>query len=127
MATGAAPGTGKVFRGRTVEADAPFVGGDFWEVGKRIQGEITKVKPSTMGGHKFSYVMELESPVEMDGEEWDRVTIGNLTGFALALQAAGVDRLFPKDVVMIECESIKKPKKEGFSPRPNFAITVNRL
>lgn len=122
-----APGTGKVFHGRTLDADAPFVGGDFWETGKWIQGEVTKVKPSTLGGHKFSYLVELESPVEIDGEEWDRVTIGGLTGFSMALQAAGIDRLYPKDLIRMECESIKKPKKEGYSPRPNFAITVNRL
>src|SRR5713226_8362018 len=120
-------GTVKVFQGRTVDADAPFVGGNFWEVGKVIRGEITKIKPSMLDGKSsLIYVVELEAPVDIDGEEWDRVSLGNLTGFQLAMQDAGIERLFLKDVIELECESVKKPKKEGYSPRPNFLLKVNR-
>lgn len=117
----------KVFQGRTLDADAPFVGGDFWEVGKVIRGEVAKIKPSMMAGkNTLIYVIELDAPVEIDGEEWDRVSLGNLTGFQLVLQDAGIDRLFLKDQIEMECESIKKPKKEGYSPRPNFILKVTR-
>src|SRR5258708_1486743 len=127
MTAATAEGRMKVFEGRTMDAEAPFVAADFWEIGKSISGEITKVFPSSIEGKSsMCYVIELESPIVMDGEEWDRVSIGNLSGFRLAMTAAGIDRLYTKDLIELECESIKKAKKEGYSPRPNFRVRVSR-
>ncbi len=122
-----ATATGKVMEGRTLDADAPFASGDFWEVGKTIKGEVSRVYATQFDGKSsLAYVVELEEPVDIDGEEWDRVSIGNMAGLRLALQSCHTDRLYSKDVIELECESIKKAKKEGYSPRPNFRLKISR-
>jgi hypothetical protein len=126
MATGTA--TQKVFEGRTIDAEAPFVSGEFWEAGKMIRGEVVRIYETILEGKKsLAYVVELDGEhVEIDGEDWERVSIGNLAGFRMALQAAGIERLFLKDTIEMECESVKAAKKQGYSPRANFRIRVTR-
>jgi hypothetical protein len=123
-----ATATAKVFEGRTLDAEAPFVSGEFWETGKTIRGEVVRIYETVLDGKKsLAYVVELDGEtVYIDGEEWERVSIGNLAGFRMALQAAGIERLFLKDVIEMECESIKAAKKVGYSPRANFRIRVTR-
>jgi hypothetical protein len=117
----------KVLEGRTVDAEAPFVSGEFWTVGKIVKGEVVRIYPTTLDGKSsLAYVIELEDPVEIDGEDWERVSVGNLAGFRMALQACGTERLFLKDSIEMECESIKPAKKEGYSPRPNFRLRISR-
>jgi len=119
--------TAKVFEGRTLDAEAPFASGEFWAIGKILKGEIVRIYQTVMDEKpSLAYVVELEDPVEIDGEDWERVSIGNLAGFRMALQAAHQDRLYLKDVIEMECESIKKAKKEGYSPRPNFRLKITR-
>ncbi len=118
---------GKVFEGRTIDVEAPFLSGEFWEVGKLIEGKITRIYQTILDGKpSLAYVLEVGQPVSINGEEWDRVSLGNLTGFQMALQACGMERLFMNDVIEIECESVKPAKKEGYSPRPNFRLKVLR-
>lgn len=117
----------KVFEGRTSDVDAPFVSGEFWEAGKIIRGKVTRAFTSTIGEKSsLAYEIELEEPIFMDGEEWERVSVGNLAGFRMALTACKTDRLYKDDEIEIECESVKKPKKEGYSPRPNFRLKITR-
>lgn len=117
----------KTFEGRTSDVDAPFVSGDFWEVGKIVRGKVTRPFTSNIEGKtSLAYEIELEDPILLDGEEWERVSVGNLAGFRMALTACGTDRLYKDDQIEIECESIKKPKKEGYSPRPNFRLKIVR-
>ena len=123
MSTAAA----KVFEGRTLDVDAPFLSGAFWEVGKKIRGEVIHIKDTIFDGKSsLAYVLELDEPVEVDGDDWERVSIGGLAGFKMALQACGVPRLFLKDQIEMECESIKLSKKENYSPRPNFRVLITR-
>jgi len=112
------------FEGRTVDAEAPFLSGAFWKPGVLVRGVVSKIYVDK--DQRTNYVLELESPVEIDGEEWDRVSIGNLAGFKMALQAMHMERLRVKDILEMECEDIKPAKKEGYSPRPNFRLKVVR-
>ncbi|SRR5216683_5319332 len=119
------------FEGRTVDADAPFLGAEFWEEGKAVTGVVTKifetqnVKDGIIKKSK-AYVLALRDNVEIDGEEWDRASVGSLAGFKMALDVAKLQQLQIKDLVTIVCEGVKATKKEGHSPRINFKITVER-
>ncbi|SRR5258708_6721747 len=117
----------QVFEGRTAEAEAPFLGGDFWKVGFSVRGTVSRIYETDFDGKKGTcYVLDLDSPVEVDGEDWERASIGNLAGFRMALQSMKLERLRLNDEVEMECEDIKPAKKEGYSPRPNFRLKVTR-
>ncbi len=125
----------KHFTGKTSDVDAPFVPAAFWEVGKTIKGVVAKVKSEVYEDKPQTvYVLELEEEVVIDDEAWDRVSIGNLRGFGMALEAAkSIDdqrlpnqRLALMDTVTIQCEKIRKAKKEGYSDRVDFIIDVWR-
>lgn len=114
----------QTFVGRTADAEAPFLSGAFWKPGVHIRGKVVKLFVDKE--QRTNYVLELENPVEIDGAEWDRVSVGNLAGFVMALSAARIERLRVNDVLEMECEDIKAATKEGYSPRPNFGIKVTR-
>ncbi len=120
------------FEGRTVDADAPFLGAEFWKEGVSVTGIVTKVfetqNVSETGVVKKgkAYQLRLDDPVVIDGEEWDRASVGNLAGFKMALDVAKVPQLVLKDSITIVCEGVKAAKKEGYSGRINFKITVSR-
>ena len=112
---------GKQFKGRTEDADSVFLGADFWKPGVHVAGKVIRTFDSENGP---CYVLQLTQPVKIDGEAIDEVSIGNLTGFRMALQAAHVDRLQVDDGIHLECTSLKATTKG--SPRANFEIEVNR-
>lgn len=113
----------RMFAGKTEDAEAPFLGADFWKKGVEIEGVVERAFDSINGR---CYVLKLAQPVEVAGEEWDRVSVGNLTGFRMALQAAKLSGLQNGDRVVLFCTDLVPAKKEGFSPRVNFALTVKR-
>lgn len=121
----------QMFEGRTVDADAPFLGAEFWKEGVSLTGivskvfEVENVKDGIAKKNK-AYVLLVKDPIEIDGEEWDRVSVGSLAGFKMALDVAKVNALLVKDIVTITCEGFTASKKEGYSPRLNFKITVQR-
>jgi hypothetical protein len=112
------------FTGRTADAEAPFLSGAFWKPGVHVRGVVSKVFQDKE--QRTNYVLDLESPVTLDGAEWDRVSVGNLAGFVMAMNSAKIERLRVKDIIEMECEDVKAPTKEGYSPRPNFKIKVLR-
>ena len=111
----------KQFRGRTEDADSIFLGADFWKPGTAIVGKVARTFDSENGP---CYVLDLLKPVDIDGEAVQQVSIGNLTGFRMALQAAGLQRLQTSDSIHLECTSLKSTTKG--SPRANFEIEVTR-
>jgi hypothetical protein len=111
----------KTFKGRTEDADSAFLGADFWKKGTKITGTVRRKFES---GNGPCYTLDLLDPVEIEGEEHNEVSIGNLTGFRMALQAAGLEELNVGDQVHLVCTGLK-PTKKG-SPRPNFEIEVTR-
>jgi hypothetical protein len=114
----------KVYEGRTEDAEAPFLSGEFWEKGTEVRGIVERQYPTENG---ICYVLELERPVKINGieDEVSTVSMGNLSGFTMALQAARTG-LRIGDVIELECTGHKPPKQEGYSPRPNFAIKIVR-
>jgi hypothetical protein len=113
----------KTYRGRTEDAEASFLSAEFWKPGVRVVGVVGRMYESQNGR---CYVLHLVTPVEVAGEKQDEVAIGNLTGFRMACQAAGVSDLRVGDQLVVECTAIEAAKKKGMSPRPNFAVEVTR-
>jgi hypothetical protein len=109
------------FKGRTEDADSVFLGADFWKEGRTIMGKVIRTFETENGP---CYVLKLPKPVTIGSDEFDQASIGNLTGFRMALQAAGLERLRVGDVIHVECTGLK-PTTKG-SPRANFAVEVNR-
>jgi hypothetical protein len=109
------------FRGKTEEADSVFLDAKFWRPGVKISGRVIRTFESENGP---CYVIELLDPVEVAGENVDQVSVGNLTGFRMALQAAGLDCLKSGDSLHLKCTSLKSTTKG--SPRPNFELEVTR-
>jgi hypothetical protein len=111
----------KLFRGRTEGADSAFLSAEFWKPGVKIAGKVVRTFGSDNGP---CYVLDLVNAVELDGERVDQVSIGNLTGFRMALQAAGLEALQVGDQIHVECTGLK-PTSKG-SPRANFDVEVTR-
>ncbi len=111
----------KQFKGRTEDADSVFLSAEFWKEGVQITGKVIRTFESENGP---CYVLDLSTPVELAGESVDRVSVGNLTGFRMALQAAGLQCLESGDRIYLECTGLKATTKG--SARPNFEIVVNR-
>ena len=111
----------KQFRGRTEDADSVFLSAEYWKPGVKITGKVIHTFESENGS---CYVLDLVNAVELEGERVDQVCIGNLTGFRMALQAAGLERLQVGDQIHVECTGLK-PTSKG-SPRANFEVEVTR-
>lgn len=109
------------FTGRSEDAEAPFLGAEFWRIGKKISGRVDRVFDSKNGA---CYVLKPVDGAAIDGDEVDSVSVGNLTGFRMALQAAGCEKLLPGDMLSMECTSISKTDKGN--DRPNFAVEIVR-
>lgn len=119
----------QTFEGRTTDADAPFLSAAFWQDGATVAGFVSKIFPVQPDPTKPAtkcYVLNLRDSVEVDGEEWDRVSVGNMAGFKMALDAMKLDGLRLKDFVTITCEGVKKAKKDGYSDRVNFHLKIER-
>jgi hypothetical protein len=87
----------------------------------KIAGKVIRTFGSENGP---SYVLDLVNAVEVDGERVDEVSIGNLTGFGMALKAAGLERLLVGDQVHVDCTGLNATTKG--SPRANFELEINR-
>lgn len=120
----------QTFTGRTEDVEAPFLGAGFWEQGKSVSGKVIKsFQAKANDGQSLPcFVLELDDSVEVDGEEQERVSIGNMAGLKMALQACkpALTGLRIGDTIRLECTGVKPAKKEGFSPRVNFQIEVVR-
>ena len=111
----------KQFKGKTEDAAAPFLGAEFWKEGTEIRGTVLRGFDTENGR---AYVIGLDKPVNLGGEEVDEVAIGALRGFLMALQAAHLEALLPHDHVIVLCTGTS-PTQKG-SPRLNFAVQVDR-
>jgi len=116
-----------VFQGRTEDAEAPFLDAGFWKEGVKVTGLVERSWESENGE---CYVLTLSDSVTLkigDAEtEVETISIGNMTGFRMAMDAAKCKKLVPGDYVTLECTGIKKATKPGHSPRPNFDVKVIR-
>lgn len=111
------------FKGRTEDAAAPFLGADFWKPGVKVLGKVVRCFDSENGP---CAVIRLVKPIQIgEGEEeFQEVSIGNLKGFVMALQAAGLNALRVDDTLYAECTGFSETTK-GHN-RANFEIEVER-
>lgn len=109
------------FKGRTEDATAPFLGADFWKPGVKIAGKVIRCFQSANGP---CTVLRLFKSLQLNGEDYEEVSIGNLKGFVMALEAAGVSGLQVNDVLYTECTGFSDTTK-GHS-RANFLVEVER-
>ncbi|MFZ0413913.1 MAG: hypothetical protein WAM15_03635, partial [Candidatus Acidiferrales bacterium] len=109
----------KQFRGCTEDADAPFLDAKFWAPGTKVAGKVMRTFKSENGP---CAVIALLDPVKLDGKLEEIASIGNLTGFRMALQAAGLESLEAGDQVHVECTG--KTTTDKGSPRVNFEVEV---
>lgn len=109
------------YRGRTEDAESPILGADFWQKGVKIVGEVLR---SFLTANGTCYELHLGSPVLIDGESWDRVSVGAMAGFRMALAAARLNELRPSDKLYLECTGKTETKKGN--PRVNFSLEVSR-
>lgn len=117
----------QTFQGKTEDAEAPFLTAGFWREGTAIRGEVIKLFTTHQEkGDSQCYTVQLDDPVELDGEEYERVSIGSSGGLLMALSAAKVNKLLLRDKIELECTGMKKAKKEGYSDRVNFSLKVIR-
>src|SRR3989304_2040275 len=89
----------KVYRGKTEDADAAMLGAPFWQVGQKLIGVVLWPFKTEVGD---CYTLRLGKPVKVGDREQQVVSVGNLTGFRMALQAAGGDHLLPRDKGVVE-------------------------
>lgn len=126
------------FVGRTADAEAPFLSGGWWTQGQIVRGKVVRVwqDKENRTNYTLDVACELKvtekgkeislpnTTVEIEGEEQDRVSIGNLAGIKMAMQSARLERFPVNTILELECEDIQPPKKEGHSPRPNFRMHI---
>lgn len=111
----------RTFRGRTEDAAAPFLDAKFWTPGVGVAGRVIRRFDSENGP---CAVLALVDPVKLDGKLEETASIGNLTGFRMALQAAGLESLQVGDQLHVECTG--KTSTEKGSPRVDFEVEVTR-
>src|SRR5260370_39142345 len=84
---------GKRFAGRTVDADAPFLGAEFWTDGKAVTGIVSKIFDTEVERKGVlvkakAMVLLLSEAIEVDGEGRDRGSVWNLDGIRMAIETA---------------------------------------
>jgi hypothetical protein len=114
--------------GRTDERLVPALDNAFWTVGRVVRGVVEEIRATPNGN---MYRLSLESPVSIDGDSVEEVEMPAATGFraahqACAEKAAWARNLRVGDILVITCFKVNAPKKEGYSPRPDFELTVIR-
>jgi len=110
------------YKGKTEDAASPILGASWWEKGKRIMGRVVRSFRTANG---TCYELKLGSPVVVgDFGLIDRVSVGALKGFGMALAAAGLDGLRRGDSVLLECTGSTATEKGN--PMVNFVVEVDR-
>jgi len=110
-----------IHKGRTEDAEAPILGACWWVAGKKIVGRVVRSFETRNGE---CYQLQLPEKVAFLGEQVDRVSVGALKGFQMALAAAGLADLQVDDTVLIECTG--KTETQKGNAMVNFYVEVNR-
>lgn len=121
------------FRGNTADASAPILSAKFWKKGTKIVGRVTRRFKTSNGDCYSIQLLEAISvnrahtyPEGKGTEKLDKISVGSLKGFDMAVQASGVPngQLLPGDKVVIECTG-STPTDKG-NPQIDFSVEVNR-
>lgn len=109
------------FRGKTEDAGSPILGAAWWDKGKKIAGRVARWFKTQNG---VCYEIKLLTPVEVNGEKEETVSVGALKGFQMSLDAAGVSSLKVGDGLVLECTG--KLKTDKGNPMVQFSVEVER-
>ena len=121
------------FGGKTEDATAPILSAGFWKKGTQIKGKVTRSFQTDNGP---CYSVQLPAPIKVNRkftypqdegvEELDKVSVGSLKGFEMALQISGVPegKLIAGDKVQITCTGTT-PSGKG-NDQVNFDIQIDR-
>lgn len=110
------------YKGKTEDAGSPILGATWWEKGKSITGRVVRSFQTENGE---CYEVKLLKPVEVKPVgKTDRVSVGALKGFMMALSAAGLEKLKADDALMLECTGVTDTDKGH--PMVNFEVEVSR-
>lgn len=128
------------FGGKTADAGVIILGAGYWAKGVRITGIYTR-KFMTPIGECMEFLCMLPKSItvptkngkfDLSGQptEIDHFSIGNLTGFEMAVDVLktsdGFGDFKMKDRVQIECVGLRESTGLGKSPMPEFELSVER-
>lgn len=119
------------FTGKTEDSNAPILGARYWEKGIKLSG-IVFGKFKTENGD--CYNIKLDKPITISGSilkptqegkvTLEQMSIGAMSGFNMALRAAGLSELLPNDKIIIECTGTS-PTLKG-NDMVNFRLEIDR-
>lgn len=123
-----------VFSGKTGDAEAPFLDAKFWKKGLTVLGVVERTFETENG---TCFVLRSIKPLEFEGQEIERFSIGGMAGLKMALQGAKspsgstITGLRIGDKVYIHCIGETPSTKvdssgNPYSPRVDFEIQVTR-
>ena len=115
----------KTFSGSTEDAQSPILSAEFWKKGVRIEAKVIGIYQSKNGP---LYNLLSKKPVTVKGEKGDKISIGGLKGFQMALRAAGIpeEKLLIGDAVIIECTGSQSNEDRELAPMVLFKVAVSR-
>lgn len=109
------------YKGSTEEAGGQFLGASFWKKGTRVEGKVTGLFGTENG---TCYSVHLNKAVKVNDETTDKVSIGALKGFEMAIRASGAGELSTDDLIILECTGTV-PTTKG-NDQVNFKLLVDR-
>jgi hypothetical protein len=121
------------FSGKTDGASAPILSAKFWKKGTQVIGKVLRSFETDNG---ICYTIQLKRPLSVNRkftfpaenktETLERVSVGSLKGFDMALQSSGVPngKLQYGDEVQISCTGTT-PTQKG-NDQINFDVQVER-
>lgn len=121
------------FGGKTEDASAPILSAGFWKKGTQIKGKVVRAFQTDNG---TCYTLQLLRPIDVNRkhtypagestEKLDKVSVGSLKGFEMALQVSGVPegKLIAGDNVQVSCTGTS-PSGKG-NDQVNFDIQIDR-
>lgn len=122
------------FKGSTtkrLEEKCPILGANFWQAGISVSGKV--VRPFTTANGEC-YEIATDKPLTIDGADCfpvetgkvttQRIGVGAMKGFGMALAQAGIDRLQGGDKITITATGEVASGKG--SPMVTFEVEVDR-
>lgn len=121
------------FAGKSQDASAPILSASYWKKGTKIVGKVVRSFHTNNG---TCYTIQLLSGISVNRqhtypkakgtETLDKVSVGSLKGFEMALQASGIPegKLLFGDKVVISCTGTT-PSGKG-NDQVDFEVEVNR-
>jgi len=109
------------FTGDSRNAQSPILGAEFWKKGTKIEGTVVRSFDTKNG---TCYEVVTNKPVNVNGEQQKKVSVGALKGFQMALGDCGLEQLEAGDKVIIEATG--KTESGKGNDMVQFKLTVGR-